>query len=159
MFQGEGWSQTALPDDEFIALYAVTCEDRGDTPLPITVALLTAIRARMAEVCWDRGQDARARKLFEEAMNSDEKRYGPINFKKDAGVLTRMMSRLVDAELRAGRVQAALEMAAAFGRLGFLTPDLSSGDEYLNMLVRRAIATAQEAVPVPQSAPPPNLAP
>ncbi len=116
-------------------------------------------RARLAEVCWDRGQDARARKLFEEAMNSDEKRYGPINFKKDAGVLTRMMSRLVDAELRAGRVQAALEMAAAFGRLGFLTPDLSIGDEYLNMLVRRAIATAQEAAPAPLSPLTPSLAP
>jgi hypothetical protein len=50
MFQGEGWSQTVLPDDEFIALYATTCDERGDTPLPITGALLTAIRARMAEV-------------------------------------------------------------------------------------------------------------
>ncbi|WP_310473825.1 hypothetical protein [Sandarakinorhabdus sp.] len=50
MFQGEGWSQTALPDDEFIALYATTCDERGDTPLAVTGALLTAIRARMAEV-------------------------------------------------------------------------------------------------------------
>jgi hypothetical protein len=50
MFQGEGWSQTVLPDDEFIALYATTCDERGDTPLPITGALLTAIRARIAEV-------------------------------------------------------------------------------------------------------------
>jgi hypothetical protein len=50
MFQGEGWSATVLPDDEFIALYAVTCEDRGDTPLPITGPLLTAIRARIAGV-------------------------------------------------------------------------------------------------------------
>jgi hypothetical protein len=50
MFQGEGWSQTVLPDDEFIALYAVTCEDRGDTPLPITATLLSAIRARIAGV-------------------------------------------------------------------------------------------------------------
>ena len=50
MFQGEGWSQTVLPDDEFIALYATTCDERGDTPLPITGTLLSAIRARMAEV-------------------------------------------------------------------------------------------------------------
>ena len=50
MFQGEGWSQTVLPDDEFIALYATTCEDRGDTPLPITAVLLGAIRARIATV-------------------------------------------------------------------------------------------------------------
>ena len=50
VFQGEGWSQTALPESEFVALYAVTCEDRGDTPLPITGVLLTAIRARIAGV-------------------------------------------------------------------------------------------------------------
>jgi len=49
-----------------------------------------------------------------------------------------------------------LEMAAACGRRGFRTPELSSGDEYLNMLVRRAIATAQEAAPGPLT---PNLAP
>jgi hypothetical protein len=50
MFQGEGWSATVLPEDEFITLYATTCESRGDTPLPITGALLTAIRARIAAV-------------------------------------------------------------------------------------------------------------
>ena len=50
MFQGEGWSQTVLPDDEFIALYATTCDERGDTPLPINGALLTAIRTRIADV-------------------------------------------------------------------------------------------------------------
>ena len=50
MFQGEGWSQIVLPEDEFIMLYATTCEDRGDTPLPITAALLGAIRARIAAV-------------------------------------------------------------------------------------------------------------
>ena len=50
MFQGEGWSATVLPGDEFIALYATTCEARGDKPLPITGALLAAIRARIAAV-------------------------------------------------------------------------------------------------------------
>ena len=50
MFQGEGWSQTALPDDEFVALYGVTCAERGDTPLPVTPALIAAIRARIADL-------------------------------------------------------------------------------------------------------------
>ncbi len=50
MFQGEGWSQTALPDAEFIALYATTCEERGDTPLAVTGALLDLIRSRIADV-------------------------------------------------------------------------------------------------------------
>ncbi|MBU6166111.1 MAG: hypothetical protein KGQ52_08255 [Alphaproteobacteria bacterium] len=50
MFQGEGWSATTLPDAEFIALYATTCEERGDTPLAVTGALLDLIRARIAVV-------------------------------------------------------------------------------------------------------------
>jgi hypothetical protein len=47
MFQGEGWSDTRLDDADFAALYATTCDERGDTPLPLTPALLQAIRARI----------------------------------------------------------------------------------------------------------------
>jgi hypothetical protein len=47
MFQGEGWSDTRLDDANFIALYATTCDERGDAPLPLTPALLQAIRARI----------------------------------------------------------------------------------------------------------------
>jgi hypothetical protein len=49
MFQGEGWSNTVLPEADFVALYALTCEDRGDTPLPLTEAIITAIRSRIAD--------------------------------------------------------------------------------------------------------------
>jgi hypothetical protein len=50
MFQGEGWSGGPMPDDEFIALYRVTCEERGDTPLPITGETIAAIRNRIADL-------------------------------------------------------------------------------------------------------------
>lgn len=50
MFQGEGWSDTALPEAEFVTLYAVTCAERGDTPLPVGSAQIMAIRARIAEL-------------------------------------------------------------------------------------------------------------
>jgi hypothetical protein len=50
MFQGEGWSGAAMADADFIALYQVTCEERGDTPLPITGASIAAIRARIADL-------------------------------------------------------------------------------------------------------------
>ncbi|WP_372917724.1 hypothetical protein [Sandarakinorhabdus sp.] len=50
MFQGEGWSNAVLPDDAFTALYATTCEARGDAPLSVTGALLTAVRTRIAGV-------------------------------------------------------------------------------------------------------------
>jgi hypothetical protein len=50
MFQGEGWSGSALPDAEFIALYATTCEARGDAPLSVDGALIAAIRARIADL-------------------------------------------------------------------------------------------------------------
>lgn len=50
MFQGEGWSGTAMADADFIALYRVTCEERGDTPLPIGGETIAAIRTRIADL-------------------------------------------------------------------------------------------------------------
>ncbi|OYQ32029.1 hypothetical protein CHU93_03775 [Sandarakinorhabdus cyanobacteriorum] len=50
MFQGEGWSGGPMADADFIALYQVTCEERGDTPLPISGATIAAIRARIADL-------------------------------------------------------------------------------------------------------------
>lgn len=50
MFQGEGWSGAATADDDFIALYATTCEERGDTPLPLTGEPIASIRARIADL-------------------------------------------------------------------------------------------------------------
>ena len=38
------------PDADFIALYAVTCEARGDAPLALDVAMLAAIRTRLADL-------------------------------------------------------------------------------------------------------------
>ena len=50
MFQGEGWSGGPMADADFIALYRVTCEERGDTPLPIGGETIAAIRARIADL-------------------------------------------------------------------------------------------------------------
>ncbi|WP_156255899.1 hypothetical protein [Sandarakinorhabdus oryzae] len=50
MFQGEGWSGGPMADADFIALYRVTCEERGDTPLPISGETIAAIRARIADL-------------------------------------------------------------------------------------------------------------
>lgn len=50
MFQGEGWSGAPMPDADFIALYRVTCEERGDTPLPISGETIAAIRARITDL-------------------------------------------------------------------------------------------------------------
>lgn len=46
--QAEAWSGGAPDDAAFIDLYCLTCEARGDTPLPLDSAGLAAIRARLA---------------------------------------------------------------------------------------------------------------
>jgi hypothetical protein len=48
--QAEAWAGTQTPDADFIAMYRVTCEARGDAPLDLDVATLAAIRARLAEL-------------------------------------------------------------------------------------------------------------
>ncbi len=46
--QAEAWSGALVDDDDFIALYRVTCEARGDMPLALDAAILAAIRSRLA---------------------------------------------------------------------------------------------------------------
>ncbi len=48
--QAEAWSGAPVADADFIALYQVTCDARGDAPLALDVATLAAIRARLAEL-------------------------------------------------------------------------------------------------------------
>ena len=48
--QAEAWAGAPTPDPDFIALYVVTCEARGDAPLALDAGTLAAIRARLAEL-------------------------------------------------------------------------------------------------------------
>ena len=48
--QAEAWSGGPVPDAEFIALYQVTCDARGDAPLALDAATIAAIRARIADL-------------------------------------------------------------------------------------------------------------
>ena len=103
-------------------------------------------RMRLAEVSWDRGNDARARALFEEALQPDEARFGTLDFSEDPGCPAGMMARLIDADLRAGDLKAALEKVLRFGRMGYIHPERSGGDDTLQMLARRVIVTTQASL-------------
>lgn len=46
--QAEAWGGAPVPDADFIALYNVTCEARGDTPLALDAAAIAGIRARLS---------------------------------------------------------------------------------------------------------------
>jgi hypothetical protein len=48
--QAEAWSGGPVADAEFRALYHVTCEARGDTPLALDAATIAAIRSRIADL-------------------------------------------------------------------------------------------------------------
>jgi hypothetical protein len=48
--QAEAWGGAPFADADFIALYHVTCEARGDAPLDLEAATLAAIRARLADL-------------------------------------------------------------------------------------------------------------
>ncbi len=100
-------------------------------------------RMRLAEVSWDRGNDTRARVLFEEALNPDESRFGPMDFSEDTASPGSMMARLIDADLRTGDLKSALDKVLRFGRMGYIHPERLGGDDTLQMLARRVIVTAQ----------------
>jgi hypothetical protein len=48
--QAEAWSGGPVADAEFITLYHVTCDARGDTPLALDAATIAAIRGRIADL-------------------------------------------------------------------------------------------------------------
>ncbi len=48
--QAEAWSGGPVADDEFVALYHVTCEARGDAPLALDNPTIAAIRGRIADL-------------------------------------------------------------------------------------------------------------
>jgi hypothetical protein len=48
--QAEAWGGAPTPDADFIALYEVTCEARGDRPLALDPATLAAIRSRLSDL-------------------------------------------------------------------------------------------------------------
>jgi hypothetical protein len=48
--QAEAWAAQAFAVDDFIGLYNLTCEARGDTPLAIDAESLAAIRARVSRL-------------------------------------------------------------------------------------------------------------
>ena len=47
--QAEAWSGAPVPDEDFIALYRVTCQARGDPPHNLDTATLGTIRKHLAE--------------------------------------------------------------------------------------------------------------
>lgn len=48
--QAEAWSGEPVGNAEFLTLYHVTCEARGDMPLSLSPATLAAIRTRLADL-------------------------------------------------------------------------------------------------------------
>jgi hypothetical protein len=48
--QAEAWGGAPVADGEFLALYEVTCDARGDAPLALDAATIAAIRARLADL-------------------------------------------------------------------------------------------------------------
>ena len=104
-------------------------------------------RLRLAEVLWDRGQDDRARRLFTEALDPKESVFGPLDFRKDPGVVPHMVARLLDAELRAKRLDKAMEFVGIGRRLEALMPEFRVVDPYLAMLIRRTEVTVEASRP------------
>jgi hypothetical protein len=48
--QAEAWSGKPVADDDFVALYRVTCDAHGDTSLALDPATISAVRTRIADL-------------------------------------------------------------------------------------------------------------
>jgi spermidine synthase len=103
-------------------------------------------RLRLAEVLWDRGDEAKAREIFGEASNPDESKFGPVNFQMDTTVFRAVAGRLIDSDLRVGNLQRAAKLTQDLAAQGYLNPNSPARDDRLLMLTQRVQATLATAL-------------
>ena len=107
----------------FIALYQVTCEERGDTPLPISGATIAAIRARIAfgvRVA----AFALAAGRYAEALALTDRAIPVVERAENAALLSTLLMMRSEANRALGRDTAAREArldSLGWARYGFGT--------------------------------------
>jgi hypothetical protein len=68
-------------------------------------------RLHLAELAWDRGDDARCLELGESAFDPDIARAGPIDFSRDPQAPLAVLYRMIESFWRTGRVPQAWQLA------------------------------------------------
>ncbi|MHB1305839.1 MAG: spermine/spermidine synthase domain-containing protein [Limisphaerales bacterium] len=116
-------------------------------------------QAFLAELAWDRGDDAACIQYAEQALAPDTER-GPARFKLDANLPVRAAARMADSLARLGRLPRAVAFCEEFAKSGFLTPETREDGLMFEVTQRRLQSLLNDLTAVQlQLRPPPGTAP
>jgi hypothetical protein len=108
-------------------------------------------RCYLAELAWDRGDDAQCLTLGQSALDPDLAQGGPIDFTLDPAAPRAVLYRMAESYWRTGRAREAWNLCEQAGANGFL-----SDSDHLFPLLAMTYRKLQAAVTAAQDAPAPR---
>jgi spermidine synthase len=110
-------------------------------------------KLRLAELAWDRGDDAACLQLGQSAFDPDTTAGGTINFELDPKAPARVLTLMVESLWRAGKANEAWELCQDAKKNGYAGKKTKHRDPLLEMTCRKVeVAMAQLTSPTTKSA-------
>jgi len=158
---GEVFMERAATDPQLLRHYAASLmaayrEQRSVFFTPNTTVLQAALerliatdpknqrtyRLFLAELAFDRGDDANCTLFTRAALDPDTKQGGPLNFELDPKAPRQALARLMEVFFRLGRTQEAWELCQQAVKQGYITMAGNSSDPLLSMTFRKVLAAS-----------------
>ncbi|MBM3823355.1 MAG: hypothetical protein FJ404_10790 [Verrucomicrobia bacterium] len=111
-------------------------------------------RLYLAEIAWDRSDDAACLQWAADAFNPDESKFGLIQFKLDPKAPPRVLQRAIESLLQLGRFDDAISMCRQALQQGYVGERVVNRDLWLEATIRKVDFRLQEARgPAPAATP------
>lgn len=94
-------------------------------------------KLRLAELAWDRGDDAACLRLGQSAFDPNPATGGPIKFALDTGAAPRVLGRMVESFWRSGQAREAWELCQQAKANGYVGNKGKPGDPLLELNYRK----------------------
>jgi hypothetical protein len=98
-------------------------------------------KLHLAELAWDRGDDAACLRLGQEAFDPDPAKGGPVSFAADPGAPRLILARMAESLWRAGEIAGAWALCREAEKGGYLRVD-PANQTLLDMTYRKVAAYA-----------------
>jgi len=162
--------QQAEKDPELLQLYArfllqVYRTERSALYLPPAGELAAALQRlvetdkpnqrvhmlRLAELAWDRGDDAACLSWGARALDPDTGKSGPLGFDHDPKAPARILGLMVESLWRAGKAQAAWDLCQQARKNSFVGKQAKNPDPFLEVSYRKVEAFMSQAPAISQN--------
>src|ERR1039458_7580976 len=100
-------------------------------------------KLHLAELAWDRGDDAKCLRLGREALDPTAAGSGPMKFRSEPPAPRLVLARMLDSLSRAGKYQEASELIQQTRKNGLLNDAVAEADPLLGLALRKGAAARE----------------